>query len=170
MTTTVPRGFPGTSPCPTEDPATGNCDPMETLLPESENGRPATYEVGFLREDLRRFRDRSVWWVTFSVVEQGPHFGKRILWFMNKLRPGHRPPPSSAVARAFIAATGLRVPKDLGLARPSSFLSGCALLARVKTVRRDIDGVERPEGASYSVIKCFESRTAGAAGRGRRSH
>jgi hypothetical protein len=126
----------------------------EILLPEGE------YHVGFFSAKRRTWHKRKLWAVTF-VITDGPHVGKRLPMFLN-LPEGYRLRRSHHLAAAYVCATGRRPPRDLARRPPSSFLEGCEFLAQIRTVRRDVHGVERPEEASYSKIAYLIRRTAGA--------
>ena len=128
-------------------------DATATLVAE---GR---YEVGFAGERRVRFFGRDLWLVGFEVVQPGPRQGLLLAMWLNI--PGGRARMSSSMARAWVIATGERPPPDLRRRRPSSYLAGCYFEAHVRTVSKDLDGVERPEAASYSRIAHLRRLTAG---------
>ena len=127
----------------------------EALVPDGE------YEVAFLREKkYRAYGGKWLWLVEFQIAN-GPFLGSKLpIWFRlpvdgDQMRRAH------AMSQAWVNATGLPPPRNLGRFRPSRFLSDCILLARVRAVVRDSHGVKRPREASYSRIDHLISREAG---------
>jgi hypothetical protein len=128
-------------------------DLCETLLP------PGNYHVGLVGEKRFRWFQRPTWLLAF-VVTSGPHSGISLpMWLRipedERIRAAHR------MAAAWVVGTGRRAPRDLARRRPSSFLGDCEFVARVRTVSKDVHGVERPEEASYSRVEFLIRRTAG---------
>jgi len=126
----------------------------EVLIP------PGRYEVSFVSEKKFRWFGRLVWLCKFRIVD-GPHSGAELpIWF--NIPPKnefiHR---SHALARAYVVATGMRPPKRLHWHPPSWFLQGCTFSAEIRTVRRDTNGIERPEEASYSRVDYLIQRLSG---------
>jgi hypothetical protein len=126
----------------------------EALVPQGE------YEVFFAEEKRISWFNRQVWLCVFRISE-GEYAGVVLPMWLN-IPPGRQPiRRGHAMAQAYVVSTGRRPPRDLGRSRPSWFLGDCAFLAYVRTVRRDMNGVERPEEASYSRVNHLIKRTAG---------
>jgi hypothetical protein len=133
-------------------------DALATLL---ENGSDVV--VGFVDEAKRDLFHRAVWIVRFRI-EEGEHAGRLVSWWLRALDPDpkRRVSRGSSIATSYVAATGLRPPRDLARRRPSYWLSGAEFRVRTRVVGRDVHGVERPLTASYSVVAAILERVAGA--------
>jgi hypothetical protein len=121
---------------------------------------PAEYQMVYAREDKQKMFGRTVWIVQMRVIE-GEHTGVALPWYLNAIPKGKRPTPGFHLCSAFAIATERRPPKDLWRRRPSSFLKGCAFLARVRSITRDSHHVERPAAAHVSRVDCLLERTVG---------
>jgi hypothetical protein len=130
-------------------------DLCEALIP------PGDYHVGLVGEKRVLWFRRPTWVLAFALTE-APHLGIVLPLWLRIPEPHEKIRPSHALAAAYVVATGRRAPKDLARRRPSSFLGGCEFSARIRTVRHDIHGVERPEEASYSRVHFLIRRTAGS--------
>ena len=135
--------------------ADGSNDALETLLDDG-----AEIVVGFYDEERRDMFRRSMWIVRFRI-EEGEHVGRLISWWLRALDPQRRVARGSAIATSYVAATGLRPPRDLARRRPSHWLSGAQYLVRTRVVGRDVHGIARPPEASYSVVSAILKRVAG---------
>jgi len=121
---------------------------------------PGEYEVSLVSEKKILWYGRWEWLCKFRVVD-GPHSGAELpIWFNIPPR-GDTIRRSHNLAKAYVIATGLRPPKHLHRRRPSWFLEGCSFRAKVRTVRRDTNRVERPEETSYSRVDYLIQRVSG---------
>ena len=130
-------------------------DPRDTLVPEGN------YLVVFEKcEQARAFGSVRLF-VHFRITE-GPEQGKLLLRAYNPPARGKSLARSSNLFLDYSALIGRRPPKKL---RPSDFLAGCEVKARVVTVarRQDANGrwEETPEGIHYSKIDRLIEITAG---------
>ena len=131
-------------------------DAYQTQIPDGE------YEVAFRKAEKFRFLGRRwVWAIHMTVMSEGEHFGKPILFFLSALPKGKRPTPGWRIASAYEKATRLRPPKHLARYKPDDFMEGCTFLACVFQGTKDSDGVERPDGARYSKVKFLIRRLSG---------
>jgi hypothetical protein len=117
-------------------------------------------EIAFIAEQKVKWFKREVWVVIFQIVS-GDHSGAILPMWINVPRSDWPVRMSHALAQAWVVATGAKPPRDLARRRPSSFLEDCAFQAQIRTVSRDMNRVERPEGASYSRVAYLIRRTAG---------
>lgn len=144
-------------PAPIEPGYRDALDPLRTLLQEGE------YRVIYLRCDKVSMYARLNWYVTFSVSELGPHFGKRLLRFY-ALPKGPRLARASSLAQDFMAVVN-KLPPMRGL-RPESFLKDREVVARVATVTTKMDNGRRvpiPAQLHYSKITAIARATTGPA-------
>jgi hypothetical protein len=134
-------------------------DALATLLPEH-----AEVVVGLIGEARRVAFHRSVWLLRFRIVEAEhvEHVGRVIAWWLRALEKHKSVSRASAIATSFVAATGLRPPRDLARRRPSWWLTDAHYRVRTRQVRRDVHKVARAEAASYSVVDCVLERVGGA--------
>jgi hypothetical protein len=133
--------------------ASRRVDPYETRIPAGD------YSVALVAEERQTLFGRPTWRTRWRVTD-GKHLGAEIYgWWAI---PGPRFGPRNAYATAVAIATERRAPRDLARSRPSHFFSECVLLARVRDVARDSNGVERPDGARYSRLAYLLRRLAGA--------
>jgi hypothetical protein len=126
----------------------------DVLIPEGDE------EVAFVAEKKLKWFKRQIWVVRFQIVS-GAHTGLVLPMWINVPRSDWPVRMSHTLAQVYVAATGAKPPRDLARRRPSSFLKDCAFLVHVRTVKRDMNGVERPEEASYSRVAYLIRRTAG---------
>ena len=66
------------------------------------------------------------------------------------------------MAKDFRMIVELIRPKNLSALNPADFYSDCLLRARVRTIQKDDDGDQVPEGARCSVISKILGRDAGS--------
>ena len=142
------RALPPASPV--FDPSS---DPYSTLIPNGD------YQVGLIDEQRQTLFGRDTWRTLWRVVH-GEHFGAELFawWAVPK---GQRFGPRNAFAAAVAIAIERRAPRDLTRHRPSHFCGDCQFLARVREVRHDSNGVERPELARYSRLAYLIQRLDG---------
>ena len=126
----------------------------DVLIPEGDE------EVMFVAEKKLKWFKRQVWVVLFQIVS-GDHGGAVLPMWINVPRSDRPVRMSHTLAQVYVAATGAKPPRDLARRRPSSFFKDCVFLVRVRTVKRDMNHVERPEAASYSRVAYLIRRTAG---------
>jgi len=145
-----------------QGPLANNLDPMETLLPEYDGqGRPIEYTVALRKVETKKTPwGRSTWWVTFEILDMGPHFGRPLLMFIN-IPEEQRIARGSTVFSAFAVATGMRPPRYIAQRGPAWFLKECTFAVRVRAVTKDKHQVERARAASYSVVECLVKRIDG---------
>jgi len=130
-------------------------DALATLLPDHSE-----VVVGYVDERLLDMYHRKVWLVRLRILE-GDQAGRLISWWLRRLDPARRVTRSSALATSYVAATGLRPPRDLARRRPSEWLADTQYRVRTRVVARDTHGVERVLAASYSVVEAIVERVAG---------
>lgn len=132
-------------------------DALSTLLPAG-----AEVVVGFVDESRRIMFRRDTWIVRFRIVE-GDASGRLIAWWLRVLDKRRRQVPrGAAMTTSFVAATGLRPPRDLARRRPSWWLADTQYRVRTRRVLSDVHGVERSADASYSVIEAILARVQGS--------
>ena len=117
--------------------------------------------VAYVDECRRLMWRRDTWLVRVRIVE-GEHAGRLLAWFMRALDRARPVARGSVVATSYVAAIGLRPPRDLARRRPSWWLADAFYRVSTRQVRRDVHGIERPEAASYSVVVAILERVAGA--------
>jgi len=140
----------------TDDECDDRDDALATLLPEG-----AEVSVAYHDEQRRNMYHRIVWLVRMRIVD-GEHEGRLIAWWMRALDTSHRRVSrGSVVATSYVAATGLRPPRDLARRRPSYWLADAIYRVRTRLVTRDTHGIDRPVSASYSVVEAIVQREAG---------
>jgi hypothetical protein len=130
-------------------------DPYLTLVP------PGEYPVGFVRADQFMMFKKPRWANTMQIVEDGPHFGKPIYFFLAAMEPGKKRSPRTTLFNTYAIATGRRPPKNLAQIHPEKFLAGCQFMARVITSTKDSTGTVLPEAVWYSKVKCLTRLLAG---------
>lgn len=126
----------------------------EALVPQGE------YEVIFAGEKKISWFKRQLWLCVFGLTED-EYSGVALPMWLNIPAKGQPIRRSHAMAQAYVVSTGGRPPSNLGRRRPSWYLGDCAFRAYVRTVKRDMNVVERPEEASYSRVNHLIKRTAG---------
>ncbi len=127
-------------------------DGTEVLVPDAD------YEVVFAGERKVRYFGSDRWVLAFQVTEG--FYGGELLPLWLKV-PDGRVRISHAMALAYSVATDLRAPQNLARLRPSRFLGDTAFMARTRTIKKNLHGVERPEALHYSRIDFLIKRTAG---------
>ncbi len=88
-------------------------DPLDTLV------APGNYTVAMVDWDEAFVFGRMVWFVEFSIVDQGPDFGRPLLRFYNRPR-GPRLARSSSLWRDFLRLTGTSGHRRAASSRHSS--------------------------------------------------
>lgn len=131
-------------------------DALATLLPAG-----AQVVVAYVNARRQKMFKREVWVVRLRIME-GESEGRMVSWWMRALPAGRPVARGTAIATSYVAATGLRPPRDLWRKKPSYWLSDARFCVRTRQVRKDTHGVERPESASYSVVEAILGRMAGA--------
>jgi hypothetical protein len=129
-------------------------DPYETRVPEGDN-----YVVGLVRAERYLWYKRKTLRLTFQIVSPQEHMGEPLYCWVNV--PEKQATPAHALSRLYVAATGRKSPRNLGRLDPRSYLADSYFQARVRTVRRDMDHVERPPEASYSRVDRLLKRVEG---------
>jgi hypothetical protein len=143
---------PQTGPTPDGDDLD---DALATLL---EDG--AEVVVAFRDEARRHMYHRDVWLVRLQILD-GEHAGRLISWWLRALDTRRGVARGSAIATAYVAATGLRPPRDLARRRPSYWLADAHYRVSTRVVAHDTRGQARPAAASYSVVAAILERVAG---------
>jgi hypothetical protein len=143
---------PQTGPTPDGDDLD---DALSTLLDAD-----AQVTVAFIDDTRRKMFHREVWTVRFRILD-GEHAGRALSWWLRALDPGRGLARASAIAMAYVAATGLRPPRDLARRRPGYFLRDAHFRVSTRVVNRNARGQERPAAASYSVVDQILERVAG---------
>lgn len=128
----------------------------ETVLPEG-----AIVRVRFRQCDVKPYRNRTKWYVTFAITE--PRLESLPLLVVYNEPTRGRIARSHNLWRDWMAITELR-PPPLPRAKHKildALFKGCELHARTRRVRVDHHGTERGEAAQYSVIAGFGGKFAG---------
>ena len=121
---------------------------------------PGEYSLGFAAEKRITLYKRTLWAVTFRILDAREANGAEVRLFAT-IPISPRPRPSWKLAALWAAGTRSRPPRDLARRRPSNYLADCTFRARVRTVALDWRGEERPEALQYSVVERLIERTAG---------
>lgn len=121
----------------------------------------ATYQMGFVRAETGKFKNRERWFLWFQIVTPGDYFGTELYHSCPYPKKGgkHFGLSSNLVAAATIALGQRPKRRDRITTR---IFEGKVFLANTRTVTLDQDGKQRHAGDHYSVIEKLLSLEAGA--------
>jgi hypothetical protein len=128
----------------------------DTLIPDGD------YDLAFVSEKKVKPFGRWSWFVVMKVVSHDEHEGKQLLFPLSMIPLGTPPRRSFAIVKAYAVVTRRKPPKDFRRRRPSGFLADCIVSARIRTIKRDSNGVEMAEALHYSRVAYLKSLVAGA--------
>lgn len=150
----VPKDRGTAKPEPTEDndlEPSGHID-VAPLLPAGD------YEVSYHRAEEKRLWGKNRIFLHFRIAQQGEHLGKAL--YMSAVMPSNgKFSLSSKYLMQWSLAAGFR-PTRLDRLSTKIF-KGKIFLARVRTVRTDHAGNERPDFWHYSIIDTLLEVRAG---------
>ena len=133
----------------------GHIGRVPPLVPEAD------YQIGFVRAEKGRFKNRERLFIYFRIVSHGEHFGKELYLVAPCPSNGGRifGLGSNLVAAATVALGHIPTRRDRLSTR---MFRGKIFLAKTRTVKLDQDQDERRPQDHYSVIKKLLSVEAGA--------
>ncbi len=123
-------------------------NPQETLVPEGE------YSVVLVRVEDGHAYGKQRWFTIFRIIDEGPHQGLELIRYYNQSKKPHLPRTHNLFLD-HVSLHGTRPPQKL---TPAKLFSGCAVRARVVTVRDKRTGrkvEQQPECLHYSKIDGF---------------
>jgi hypothetical protein len=138
-------------------------DPFFTRVPElDDKGLPAKYSVALKKSELKTGFGRRTWWLTFTILDEGPHHLKLLIMYVHQIPAGNRISRTSTFWKVYVAATGRMPTRHHRAVNPVEFLRGLAFEATVCTVECDSNQVPLPDGAKYSRIDRLVARITGS--------